>query len=81
MKFIFRYGLFLLNLINNDYDASEMFKKLNIIHEGRSSKKMASGSNSDNSENMFGENSACAIVMMSASSMQIGKIVHANEEI
>jgi hypothetical protein len=47
LKFLFRYGLFLLNILNNEYDALELFKKLQISYEGRSGRKAAGGTTLD----------------------------------
>lgn len=41
MKFQFRYGLFLLKVMNNDYDAFEYFKQLQNTYDGKLTKRQA----------------------------------------
>ncbi len=79
IKFLFRYGNFLLKIIHNEYDAVECYEKARSIFMNRISKRGTAMP--INEQTIFGENSATAIVLISASSTKIGHILHANEEI
>eukprot|EP00347_Sterkiella_histriomuscorum_P001449 403371996 len=77
IKFFFRYGTFLFQIINNAYDALVYFEKIYYTFHGRQSKKNIPF----NELSIFGENSGCAIIIISATSKIIGNIIHANEEV
>lgn len=79
IKFLYRYGTFLLNIINNEYDAIATFEKAVNILQNKLSKKVTTAVGTEQST--FGENSAAAIVLISATSVNVGKIIHANDEI
>ena len=65
--------------MHNEYDALENFKKAELAFNSRANKKLATTPN--NEQTLFGENSATAIVLISATTKKIGIIVHCNEEI
>jgi PAS domain-containing protein len=79
MKFMFRYGNFLLHIVHNEYDALENFRQAQNIYQSKMSKK--GNATPINEQTIFGENSSSAIVLISATSTRIGTVVHANEEI
>jgi len=43
IKFMFRYAHFLLKIVNDEYEAVEIFKKMQVVYEGKVSKKAAGG--------------------------------------
>jgi hypothetical protein len=69
----------LLNIINNEYDAVATFEKAVNILQNKISKKTSSAVGTE--QNTFGENSASAIIVISANSTNVGHILHANDEI
>ncbi len=79
IKFLYRYGNFLLEIIHNEYDAIENFNKASMIFMNKMNKKGAS--TPINEQTIFGENSAAGIVVMACTSTTIGTIVHCNEEV
>jgi PAS domain S-box-containing protein len=79
IKFLFRYGNFLLEIIHNEFDAVESFNKAQMIFLNKMNKKGASAP--VNEQSIFGENSAAGIIVMSCNSTTIGTIVHCNEEV
>lgn len=80
IKFFFRYANFLLFIIHNEYDSLEYYRMAQNVFQMRLTKKGNSSSPS-NEQSQFGENTACAIVIISATSSKIGTIIHCNEEI
>ena len=56
-----------------------IFEKANTVFQNKISKK--SSSMPVNEQSIFGENSASGIIIISATSINIGIIIHANEEI
>jgi hypothetical protein len=78
IKFLFRYGNFLLKIIHNEYDAIECYERARMIFFSRMNRGNAMPVNE---QTTFGENSATAIILISASSTKIGHILHANEEV
>ncbi len=65
IRFMYRYGNFLLQIIHSEYDALESYMKAQFIFASKLSKK---GSQSqDSQQNLFGENTGSAIVIISAS--------------
>jgi hypothetical protein len=76
---MWRYGSFLLHIIHNEYDAQENFRRAITIFFSRVTKK--GNGMTANEQTIFGENSASAIIMISATSSRIGTVVHANEEV
>lgn len=79
IKFFYRYGKFLLHIINNEYDAVVLFEKAFNIYQNKLCKK--SGAMPINEQTTFGENSASAIIIISATSTDLGTIVHCNDEL
>lgn len=79
MKFLVRYGHFLYKVVNNEFDGLAILEQAFQIYQVRLSKKAPQLSQSE--QTLYGENSACAVVIVSASSDEIGLVVHANEEI
>ena len=79
MKFLHRYALFLRQIVNNEFDAITLFEKTCNIFQAKIQRKAASVPN--NEQTMFGENTASAIIIISATSQKIGTVVHANEEL
>ena len=79
IKFLFRYGNFLLKIIHNEYDAVECYERARMIFLSRVTKM--GNVMPVNEQTTFGENSATAIILISASSTKIGQILHANEEV
>ena len=79
MKFMFRYGNFLLHIVHNEYDALENFRQAQLIYQSKMNKK--GNAMPINEQTIFGENSSSAIVLISATSTRIGTVIHANEEI
>ncbi|CDW84462.1 pas domain s-box family protein [Stylonychia lemnae] len=77
IKFYFRYGTFLYQIINNAYDALTYFEKIYYTYHGKMSKKAIPV----NEMSIFGENSNCAIIMISATSRKTGNIIHVNDEV
>lgn len=78
IKFHFRYGNFLLHIIHNEYDALECFRKAYSVYQMKVQKK--GNAMPINEQTIFGENTASAIVIMSANSTNIGVIEQTNEE-
>lgn len=66
-------------IVNNEYDALVYFEKAVQVYSAKISKKAASVP--INEQTTFGENTAAAILVVSASSNEIGTVVYANEEI
>jgi PAS domain-containing protein len=79
IKFLFRYGNFLLHIIHNEYDALENFRQAQNIYQSNMSKK--GNAMPINEQTIFGENSSSAIILISATSSRIGTVVHANEDV
>lgn len=79
IKFLFRYGTFLIHIIHNEYEALENYTRAQIIFQSKLQKKTTSATK--NEQTIFGENSAAAIIIISATSSKIGTIIHCNEEI
>lgn len=65
--------------MHNEYDALENFKRAQSIYQLKIAKK--NNSMPINEQSTFGENTAAAIVIISATSTHIGIIEHCNEEI
>ena len=76
---MWRYANFLLHIIHNEYDATENFRRAVTIFFSRITKK--GNGMTANEQTIFGENSASAIIMISATSSRIGIVIHANEEL
>lgn len=76
---MWRYGNFLLHIIHNEYDAQENFRRAITIFFSRITKK--GNGMTANEQTIFGENSASAIIIISATSSSIGTVIHANEEL
>ncbi len=84
IKFMFRYSLFLLKVMNSDLDSYEILKKIQLIYELKTANKSAGNASQQQSfteQQVFGENTASGIIMISANAQEIGRIIHANEEI
>ncbi|TNV87853.1 hypothetical protein FGO68_gene5771 [Halteria grandinella] len=79
IKFLYRYGIFLLKIIHNEYDSLECFRKAQTTYVGKDNKKGAQMP--VNEQTIFGENTAAGIVVISATSSKIGTIIHCNEEV
>lgn len=78
-KFLYRYGLFLMNIVNNENDAFGNFEKIYSLFNSSIYKRSSTQQKGDT--NGLGENSSSAIVIITATSTQAGEIIHANEEI
>jgi hypothetical protein len=83
IKFLYRYGLFLKQVVNNEYEASLNFEKICLVYEGFISKKHQGDSQGagGGEDYEFGENSGAAIIVVSASTSEIGTIIHTSSEI
>ena len=82
IKFMFRYGMFLLKIINSDFDATEILKRIQLIYELKTAKKSATnGTQTYTEHQIYGENTAAGIVLIQANDRQIGKIIHINDEV
>jgi PAS domain S-box-containing protein len=79
IKFLYRYGTFLYQIVNNEYDGMSRLEQAYMIYQTKISKKAATMP--INEQTIFGENSAAAIVIVSATSLEIGRIEHVNDEI
>jgi len=79
VKFLYRYGTFLINIINNEYDAMIIFEKAFNVITNKMQKKNTT--TVGNEQTIFGENSNAAIIIISATSTNVGNIIHANDEI
>lgn len=79
IKFYFRYGNFLLKIIHNEYDALENFRMASNVFAMKMAKK--GNTMPVNEQSLFGENSAAAVIIISATSTKIGTIIHTNEEV
>ena len=79
IKFLYRYGTFMLHIINNEFDALQHFETAYNVFQSKISKRTTT--NTINEQTIFGENSAAAIIVMSATSTKVGIIIHANDEI
>ena len=66
VKFLYRYGTFLINIINNEYDAIMNFEKAFNVISNKMQKKNTS--TVMNEQALFGENTNSAIIMISATS-------------
>jgi len=77
IKFLYRYGTFLLHIINNEFDAMTLYETAFNIFQNKISKK--STVMPVNEQSIFGENSASAIIIIKATSAAVGIIVHAND--
>ena len=66
VKFLYRYGAFLINIINNEYDAIMNFEKAFNVISNKMQKKNTS--TVMNEQALFGENTNSAIIMISATS-------------
>lgn len=78
MKFLYRLGKFLF-IINNEFEGTNTLKQILVIYASKLGKK-APGKNLTEL-NSFGENSGCAIAVISATSTNYGTVLHSNEEI
>jgi len=66
IKFMYRYGTFLKNIVNNEYDAIQNFERAFHIYQTKVSKKAAAVP--INEQTLFGENTASAMIVISATS-------------
>ena len=79
---MFRYGLFLLKIINSEFEAFEILRRIQLIYELKTVKKTSTNNSQTFSEQqIYGENSASGLVLITANSRHIGKILHVNEEL
>ena len=69
----------MLHIINNEFDALQHFETAYNVFQSKISKRTTT--NTINEQTIFGENSAAAIIVMSATSTKVGIIIHANDEI
>lgn len=79
VKFLYRYGTFLINIINNEYDAIINFEKAFNFITNKMQKKNSTSVASE--QTTFGENSNAAVIIISATSTNVGTIIHTNDEI
>jgi PAS domain S-box-containing protein len=80
VKFLYKYGIFLIRIMNNEYDGIDKFTEAQTIFSNKILGKKNNGSSSMNERDMFGENSGAAIFMVQATSASIGQIIHVNDE-
>jgi hypothetical protein len=91
---ICRFAIFLKRIVNNENEGFMQYEKAVDLYRRILSQNMlimngtsGSGSNrggfggSINEQSTFGDNSACAILMMSLQIDQVGTIIHTNDEI
>ncbi|TNV87907.1 hypothetical protein FGO68_gene9941 [Halteria grandinella] len=79
IKFMFRYAHFLQKIVNNDYDGLALLEKVFSTYQTKLSKKAAAMP--INEQTIYGENTASSIVIISATSTEVGTVLHANDEI
>jgi PAS domain S-box-containing protein len=79
MKFLFRYGIFLIKVINNEYEGVMMFEKAQQIYHNKISKQYSSAAKTE--QTTFGENSGAGVVIVEATASSFGTIIHTNEEL
>lgn len=65
-------------VVNNAYDASQLFEKICQIYNVKLSRKQ---DQIITQSVLYGENSASAIIILQATSQDSGKIIHANNEV
>lgn len=80
MKFLFKYGKFLVNIINNEYEGIMCFKRAQNVYQNKVTKR-ATSKGVKNEQIVFGENTASAVIVVAATPSHYGSIVHANDEI
>jgi hypothetical protein len=68
----------LKQLVNNEFDAVVLLEKACTIYQSKIQRKSAQAPL--NEQTIFGENTASAIVVISATSHSVGTILHSNEE-
>jgi len=79
---MFRYGIFQLKILSSENDCYEYLRRIQLAFESKHSKKTGGGMNQFMTEiQIYGENTACGIVMISANPSQIAKILYVNEEL
>lgn len=72
------YARYLNDIINNEYNALEVFAKAT---QCSSTLKTRQRINTDNEESLFGENTFCSIFILSTNQNDIGIIEYVNEEV
>ncbi|TNV87925.1 hypothetical protein FGO68_gene15701 [Halteria grandinella] len=83
IKFHFRLGMFLIKIINNEYDGIEALRTANIKYALRSDGREEANLdvNDEVKKVVFSDNQGYAMVVLSTNVAQFGKILHANCEI
>ncbi|TNV87946.1 hypothetical protein FGO68_gene6125 [Halteria grandinella] len=79
IKFLYRYGIFLKQIVNNEFDALTMFEKAYTIFNQKLTKK--GGAIPTNEQTTFGENTASAIIVLSSTPTNFGQVIHCNDEV
>ena len=75
LKRLYRYGVFLKQIINNKFEALLYFRKIYQVYHVRLSKQQQNQGNMGNVESaIFGENTACGVVIISANAFELGTI-------
>lgn len=77
IKFLYRYGTFLLHIINNEFDALQLFETAYNVFQSKISKRGMP----TNEQGIFGENSASGLIIITANSTDVGVVIHANNEV
>ncbi|TNV87799.1 hypothetical protein FGO68_gene10995 [Halteria grandinella] len=80
MKFYFRYGMFLINVINNDQDGMDQFSKIQSVFQIKVDKKDDRQFESNN-QSRFCDNSGAGFVIPSTLHHSFCTIIHVNDEI
>lgn len=71
--------MFLMNIINNEFDALNLFIRAKMIFLSKIGSR--ANFNMTNEITTFGENTASAIVILSANVKKVGTVMHCNEEV
>jgi hypothetical protein len=76
VKFLYRYGLFLVRIMNNEYDGMNQFTEAQTIYRNKIlvRRNNAKSSMTLNERELLGENSASAILMLQATSHKLGVV-------
>ncbi|TNV74639.1 hypothetical protein FGO68_gene3862 [Halteria grandinella] len=80
IKFQFRYGMFLIKIINNDFDGTECFKLAQNIYINKVDKRDESRTQ-QRQQARFEDNAASCFALLSTDSQNFCHIVHINDEV
>lgn len=75
------YGLFLIKVMNNDYDGIELLHKIQHMYQGMNSKFEKDRRKAWTTEMKYSESSGAVMAVISASTHNFCQIIHINDEI